>query len=110
VSHEPSPSRGAIVCEALIFQIKLTLDGLKDIVLAPLSIAAAVLDLLRGDEGPHHLNQVLRLGHRFDHWLDLYGARRTDAVSSLDGPDNAPRLSLREYLRSDDPSSESDRS
>ncbi len=66
-----------MVRDAVVFQIKLSLDGLKDVVLAPLSIAAAVLDLIQNKEKGGHFDRVLDLGHRFDHWLDLYG-RATD--------------------------------
>jgi len=67
-----SRSRRAVVRNALVFQIKLGLDGLKDVILAPLSIAAAVLDLIQSDAKSGHFDRVLDLGHRFDRWLDLY--------------------------------------
>ncbi|MFW5947167.1 MAG: hypothetical protein ACOCUW_01635 [Gemmatimonadota bacterium] len=59
----------------MILQLKLWLDGIKDIVLSPLSIGAAVLNVLRGPtpEG-HRLYRLLTWGERFDLWLNLYGA------------------------------------
>ena len=64
-----------LIRDLVILQLKLWLDGVKDIVLSPLSIGAAVLDLLFGppDTG-HRLYKVLGLGERFDLWLNLYGA------------------------------------
>lgn len=60
--------------DLLIFQIKLVVDGLKDVVLIQLSIAAAVFDLLFGRRGrPTLFYHLLRLSERFDLWLNLYG-------------------------------------
>lgn len=62
-----------LIRDVLIFQLKLWLDGFKDLVLSPLSIGAAILDLLSGP-GPkgYRLYRVLRRGERFDLWLNLY--------------------------------------
>lgn len=64
-----------LIRDLVILQLKLWLDGLKDIVLSPLSIGAAILDILFGppDTG-HRLYKVLAFGERFDLWLNLYGA------------------------------------
>ena len=70
-----SPHRRVVLRDLLIFQLKLGLDGIKDMVLSPLSIGAALLDFLLGPtrKGPR-LYGVLRLGERFDLWLNPYGA------------------------------------
>ena len=61
--------------DLVILQLKLWLDGIKDIVLSPLSIGAAVVDVLRGPTTDgHRLYRVLRWGERFDLWLNLYDA------------------------------------
>jgi len=58
----------------LIFQLKLVLDGLKDVVLFQLSIGAVLFDLLFGRRGrPLLFYNVLRLSERFDLWLNLHG-------------------------------------
>lgn len=64
-----------LIRDLLILQLKLWLDGVKDIVLSPLSIGAAVLDILSGpSRDGHRLYRVLRWGERFDLWLNLYDA------------------------------------
>jgi len=72
--------------DLLILQLKLFLDGLKDVVLIPLSIGAFLVDILpltRGHTG-RNFYSVLRAGERFDLWLNLYDAsKRSDA--STDG-------------------------
>jgi hypothetical protein len=81
----PAPPHQVLIRDLLIFQLKLWLDGLKDIILSPVSIAAAALDLLLGPtkRGPR-LYTVLRIGERFDLWLNLFGGAAS-ARRSADG-------------------------
>jgi hypothetical protein len=67
--------------DLVIFQVKLVLDGIKDIVLAPVSIGAAVVDLLLpGRRLGHRFYAVMEVGERYDQWLNLFGeARAADA-------------------------------
>lgn len=66
---------GVLIRDLLIFQIKLVLDGLKDVALIQLSVVAAVFDLLFGRRGrPLLFYRVLRLSERFDQWLSLNAA------------------------------------
>ncbi len=70
-----APARGVIIRDLLIFQFKLWLDGVKDVVLSPLSVVAGGLDLLFGPRPTgYRFYRVLRFGERFDLWLNLYGA------------------------------------
>lgn len=66
------PSRRALLRDVIIFQGKLWMDGLKDLVLAPLSVGAAVVDVMSGR--PVLFYAVLRAGERFDRWLNLFSA------------------------------------
>jgi hypothetical protein len=71
------PSNSVLIRDLMIFQAKLWADGLKDIVLAPLSLVAAALDLMLGPgRNGFRLYGVLRIGERFDLWLNLFGASR----------------------------------
>lgn len=70
-----------------IFQLKLALDGLKDVVVFQVSIVAVVLDFIAGrGERPRLFYSVVRASERFDAWLNLHGAIRClDEVGSEDG-------------------------
>jgi hypothetical protein len=72
-----------VIRDLMIFQLKLAMDGVKDIIFMPLSIVAAVLDLFfPGRRFGHRFYAVLRLGEKFDSWLNLFGAaRNADAAS-----------------------------
>lgn len=73
-SSDPSAeSRGQILRNVLVFQVKLWLEGFKDLVLMPLSLGAACLDLVfwrSGKKGALH--SVMKIGDRFERWVDLY--------------------------------------
>ena len=57
-----------------IFQLKLLLDGLKDLVLFQIAIVAMVLDIVAGGgKRPRLFYSVLRHSERFDLWLNLNG-------------------------------------
>lgn len=76
-------TRWVILRDLLIFQVKLFLDGAKDIVLAPLSVAAVFLDLLVPGAVPgRRFYGVMRLGEKFDRWLSLFSA--AEKASALD--------------------------
>jgi hypothetical protein len=73
--NEGPPNRNVLIRDLLIFQLKLGLDGIKDMILSPLAIGATFLDFFTGPgpDGPR-LYKVLRMGERFDLWLNLYDA------------------------------------
>ena len=84
----PEPKRlpaHVLIRDLLILQLKLALDGFKDVFLSPLAVGAAVLDVLAGPpaEG-YRLYKVLYWGEKFDLWLNLYGATG-EAESSGEG-------------------------
>jgi hypothetical protein len=80
-----SHSKAVLLRDLMIFQVKLVLDGMKDIVLMPLTIVAAAIDIVSPGRRPgHRFYLVMSLGERFDRWLNLFSASdRADA--SKDG-------------------------
>jgi hypothetical protein len=69
------PPRSVLIRDAVIFMLKLWIDGLKDIALTATALGALVLDIARGRRADRYLfYRVIRLGERFDLWLNLYGA------------------------------------
>lgn len=68
-------TRWVILRDLVIFQVKLALDGLKDLVLAPASLGAALFDILFPGSTPgSRFYAVMRMGERFDRWLSLFAA------------------------------------
>lgn len=79
------PSRSVLIRDLLILQMKLVIDALKDVLFMKLALFAAIFDVVFGRPGrPLLFYSVLRLGERFDLWLNLYGAA-SSAEESDDG-------------------------
>lgn len=80
-------SRSVTLRDFAIFQLKLALDGLKDLVVFQLSIGAVILDFIAGrGKRPRLFYSVMRVSERFDAWLNLHGAmQRLDEDNSEDG-------------------------
>ena len=69
-------SRLELLWDVVVFQFKLAFDGVRDILLVPLSIFSALLGLAAGgDEPDRYFKQLLRFGRRTDAWLNLFGRR-----------------------------------
>jgi hypothetical protein len=64
-----------VVRDFAIFQLKLALDGLKDVALSALSLGALAIDMFSGSgRRPRLFYSVLAMSERFDLWLNLSGA------------------------------------
>ncbi|MDH3647513.1 MAG: hypothetical protein OER80_12150 [Gammaproteobacteria bacterium] len=62
--------RWQLIRDATVFQFKLLADGLRDLVFAPVSLVMAIIDLITGGDRFYNL---LSLGRRTDHWINLFG-------------------------------------
>ncbi|MGE0160249.1 MAG: hypothetical protein AB7T31_12635 [Gemmatimonadales bacterium] len=80
-------SRQVTLRDFMIFQLKLALDGLKDVVVFQVSIVAVVVDFISGrGEKPRWFYSVVRASERWDRWLDLHGAmQKIDEGQTDDG-------------------------
>ncbi len=80
-------SRNVTLRDFAIFQIKLALDGLKDLVAFNLSIVAIILDFISGrGKRPRLFYSVVRASERFDRWLNLHSVvLRMDERGSDEG-------------------------
>jgi len=80
-------SRGVTLRDFAIFQAKLFLDGLKDLLAIWLSVGAIVLDFVSGrGKRPRLFYSVVRASERFDKWINLHSVLQTmDATGSDDG-------------------------
>jgi hypothetical protein len=66
--------RGILVRHTVIFQLKLMADGLRDLVLLPVSLVATLLGLLRGgDEPEREFLKVIAIGRESEQWINLFG-------------------------------------
>ena len=79
-------SRWQLFRSMLVFQAKLTVDGLKDLFLAPLAAIAVLLDMKRAKAGEEweSFERVMLLGERFERWLGLYGVPGREPIDPDD--------------------------
>ncbi|MEJ2523602.1 MAG: hypothetical protein P8080_12130 [Gammaproteobacteria bacterium] len=81
----PVRERWALIRDVAVLQAKLLADALRDLLLAPLALVAAAVDLVRPGGGL--FDEVLRLGRRTDRWINLFGheaAGDSEGEASLD--------------------------
>ena len=89
MSDTDKSKRGTLVRNAVVFQLKLMADGLRDLVLLPVSLVATVIGLLRGgDEPEREFLQVIEIGRESEQWINLFGnhnvGNESHAVASID--------------------------
>jgi hypothetical protein len=67
--------RTIILRDVVVFQAKLFVDGLRDLLLVPVSLIAAVVDVLApGKNTGQHFYEVVRFGRRTERWIGLFSA------------------------------------
>jgi hypothetical protein len=74
MDNDPRTPRIALLREAAVFQLKLLADGLRDALLIPISLIAALIGLLRGgSDCDREFRRVIKLGRRSERWINLFG-------------------------------------
>jgi hypothetical protein len=69
-----SRTRGALLRRLVLFQVKLFVDGLRDLILSPISFAVAAIGILFGGRNPHGaFDRLMQAGHQSDQWINLFG-------------------------------------
>lgn len=67
--------RWELIRDVLVFQGKLVVDGLRDVLLAPAALITGILAIVAPNPTTERLFfDVLRLGVRLDAWINLFGA------------------------------------
>ncbi|ABS63814.1 hypothetical protein Plav_2200 [Parvibaculum lavamentivorans DS-1] len=73
-TNEPSVTRWVLLRDVAVFQGKLVLDSVKDILLSPVSLGAAVISLFnREGETGRQFYDTLHAARRVEDWINKYG-------------------------------------
>lgn len=92
-------TRWRLLRDVVVFQIKLGMEAVLDIMLIPVSLAAAALDLLLGNwRRPRWFHAVLRFGERCEHLINLWGIA-TPGVGAPQSEVDAVMLSIENLIR-----------
>jgi hypothetical protein len=67
-------SRWTLIRDIAVLQFKLVVDGLRDVILVPVSLIAGLVTLIKGDEHSNEFYDLLRLGKQSERWINLFGA------------------------------------
>jgi hypothetical protein len=83
--------RWRLIRDAVQFQIKLAIDGIRDVVLMPLSAVGALLTLFGVRDTPLEFYNIVRWGKRTERAINLFGAadpsgadKQADEMASVD--------------------------
>ena len=70
--------RWTMLRDLAVLQVKLVVDGLRDLILVPASLVAGIISLMSGSDGKPgpQFYHLLALGKQSEQWIDLFGAFR----------------------------------
>jgi hypothetical protein len=89
VPHEETTAmlRWTLIRDLGVLQVKLLIDGFRDLLLVPASIVAGILSLVRTENGRpgKEFYEVVSLGEQSDRWINLFGALRNAPPEVVDG-------------------------
>jgi hypothetical protein len=67
--------RWALLRDIAVLQVKLVVDGARDLVLVPISLVAGLISLAKANFGSdNEFYELMRLGKRSERWINLFGA------------------------------------
>lgn len=74
-ANEIATDRWHLIRDIAVLQVKLIVDGLRDFILVPVSLAVGIYSLIRGgDRSRNEFYELLRLGRRSERWINLFEA------------------------------------
>jgi hypothetical protein len=70
---ETKRQAGPLIRAVIVLQLKLALSALRDLVLIPLALAAALADIIQlKTHVPRYFRQILKAGEHSDRWIDVW--------------------------------------
>jgi hypothetical protein len=69
--------RSVIIKHALLFQGKLALDAVRDLLLSPVSIVCLLIDVINNNNlKQSYFGKLMSFGHQTDRWLNLFNQQQ----------------------------------
>ena len=93
------PDRWTLIRDVAVLQAKLIVDGLRDLILVPLSLIAGIVSLASGEKGVPgtQFYRLLGVGKQSEVWINLFGAMR-NAPPDLEHPMPFPDSDMDEIV------------
>lgn len=87
-NQQSSSQRSEVVHDTVVLQLKLIVDGFRDLLLLPVCLGAGVWGLIRHQKNPgRYLYRVLSYGKLSEKWIGLFDEADKDIYPPLDYED-----------------------
>jgi hypothetical protein len=80
--EQPDTARWQLLRDLGVLQVKLVVDGLRDIILVPASLVAGIISIASSTDGKPGLQfyHLLAWGRQSEVWINLFGAVKNSPV------------------------------
>lgn len=84
-------NRWVMLKKLIAFQVKLTFDAVRDLLLSPVSFVCVLIDMIKNnDEQNSQFQKLMKLGEQTDIWLNLFGQHKQQLPKNDDlSPSNS---------------------
>ncbi len=74
----PKPPLWTLIRDIGVLQVKLLIDGLRDLILVPASLIAGVVSIAKTENGKpgKEFYEIVSMGKQSEEWINLFGALR----------------------------------
>jgi hypothetical protein len=98
-AQEGLSDRWTLIRDVAVLQVKLVVDGLRDLILVPLSLIAGIVSLASGEKGVPgtQFYRLLGVGKQSELWINLFGAMK-NAPPDLEHPMPFPDADMDEIV------------
>lgn len=69
-----SPDRWTLIRDIAVLQVKLLVDGVRDLLLVPVSIVVGIISLMKSGTPGSQFYDLLHFGKQSEKWINLFGA------------------------------------
>lgn len=92
--------RWTLVRDIAVLQVKLVVDGLRDLILVPASLLVGIVSLLSGADGRpgDQFYRLLAMGKQSERWINLFGALQ-NAPADLEHGEQLPDAGMDELVK-----------
>ncbi len=83
-------ARSEVIRDTLVIQLKLIVDGIRDLLLMPLVLVATISGLIMHNKQPgKYLYRLLSYGKASEKWIGLFDKANKDVLEPLDLKENS---------------------
>jgi len=76
--NESRPPLWTLIRDIAVLQVKLVVDGLRDVILVPASLVAGIISVSKTKDGVPgtEFYRLIDAGRQSEHWINLFGAHK----------------------------------